>query len=332
MKRFIIIVSVYDQENTQAYPLGGVFESEYDACKYLNANLDEVKDDHWTKNRMLDDGAYHEERSMNGSFYAKDLSDGRFLEIVIHELPVMSNEFPVIAVTRDDLENRGFKAADLNDDTMDVIASKMSDYMLDECDFWTALDASCEWHEIPRKGQEPTIIKADTAGRIVMFGEPADDDIYYVGAAYGDNDGIVYKDKHAFDEHDGICYVPEAYFFKADEIADLCSDDMKAFIEEDHCGYVCNDSGGYTRDDLYAEMYDRMDCNDWVERMEKDYGKAFVEEFIDKETAYVFQELDWQCPSTFMDELDWEEDWKQYLKEKFDDPRLTNKQKEELYD
>lgn len=178
---------------------------------------------------------------------------------------------------------------------------------------------------------KPEIIKADTAGRIVMFGEPADDDIYYVGAAYGDNDGIVYKDQRAFDEHDGICYVPEAGFFDADDIAERCSDDMKAFIEEDHCGYVCDDGGGYTHDDMYAEMWDHMDYDDWATKMQKKYGKAFVEEFVDEEVAYVFQQLDWQCPSTFMDEMDWEEDWKEYLKKHLDDKRLTDKQNEELY-
>ena len=63
----------------------------------------------------------------------------------------MKEEFVVASITREDLEWKGFKAEDLNDDTMECIASKMSDYMLDGCDYWTALVASCEWHGIPRK-------------------------------------------------------------------------------------------------------------------------------------------------------------------------------------
>lgn len=66
----------------------------------------------------------------------------------------MKEEFPVICITRDDLEWKGFKAKDLNDDTMEVISSKMSDYMLDELDYWSALVASCEWHGIPRKEED----------------------------------------------------------------------------------------------------------------------------------------------------------------------------------
>lgn len=64
---------------------------------------------------------------------------------------ISDGEFPVAVIMREDLENKGFKAADLNDETMEVIASKMSDYMLDELDYWSALIASCEWHGIPRK-------------------------------------------------------------------------------------------------------------------------------------------------------------------------------------
>lgn len=68
---------------------------------------------------------------------------------------IPNGEFPVAVIMREDLENKGFKAADLNDETMEVIASKMSDYMLDELDYWSALIASCEWHDIPRKEDEP---------------------------------------------------------------------------------------------------------------------------------------------------------------------------------
>lgn len=89
MKRFIIIVSVYDQENTQAYPLGGVFDSEREATKYLNEHLEDVKDNHWTKGRIRGEGQYHEEQSMIGNFIAQDLYNGASLEINIHTLEEM---------------------------------------------------------------------------------------------------------------------------------------------------------------------------------------------------------------------------------------------------
>lgn len=150
MKKYIIIVSVYDQENTQAYPLGGIFDSHKAAKDYMLEHLDEVLGNHWTKDRKDGIDEYFEEVNLTG-FEAKDNDTGQSLEIDIHEVPVMSDEFPVIGVTRDDLEQKGFKAADLNDDTMEVIASKMSDLMLDELEYWNALVESCEWHGIERK-------------------------------------------------------------------------------------------------------------------------------------------------------------------------------------
>lgn len=150
MKRFIIIVSVYDEANTQAYPLGGIFDSHKAAKDYMLEHLDEVLGNHWTKDREDGIDEYFEEVNLTG-FEAKDNDTGQSLEIDIHEVPVMSNEFPVIGVTREDLEQKGFKAEDLNDDTMEVIAAKISDYMLDELDYWSAVVASCEFHEIQRK-------------------------------------------------------------------------------------------------------------------------------------------------------------------------------------
>lgn len=153
MKKFIIIVSVYDEENTQAYPLGGIFDTHKQAEQFIKEHLNEVKSSHWTKD-CVDGEDFYEEKFSFGSFHAEDTSCGESLDIDIHEVPVMSEEFPVIGVTRDDLENKGFKAKHLNDDTMEVIASKMSDYMLDELDYWTALEESCEWHGIPRKEED----------------------------------------------------------------------------------------------------------------------------------------------------------------------------------
>lgn len=154
MKKYIIIVSVYDEENTQAYPLGGVFDNHQKAEEYIREHVNEVKSNHWTRDCVDGKDFYKEEFSIGGSFHAEDTSCGESLDIDIHEVPVMSNEFPVIGVTRDDLEQKGFKAEDLNDDTMEVIAAKISDYMLDELDYWSAVVASCEFHDIPRKEED----------------------------------------------------------------------------------------------------------------------------------------------------------------------------------
>ena len=105
MTKFIIIVSVYDQENTQAYPLGGIFETKKAAVDYWQAHLREVLCNHWTRNRedVVDD--YFEEfDNIIGRFEAQDTQSGQSLEIDIHELSVCSPYFPVLSVSREDLE------------------------------------------------------------------------------------------------------------------------------------------------------------------------------------------------------------------------------------
>lgn len=89
MNKFIIIVSVYDQENTQAYPLGGVFDSHMQADLYLSAHVNEVKEDHWTKGCVDGYDDYEEEFSLGGAFHARDLSNGSALDIEIYAVPVM---------------------------------------------------------------------------------------------------------------------------------------------------------------------------------------------------------------------------------------------------
>lgn len=150
MKKYIIIVSVYDQENTQAYPLGGIFDSHDDAKKYMLEHLDEVLESHWTNDREDGIGDYFEEVD-TAYFEACDMSSGQSLEIEIRELPVMSKEFPVCCVTRADLEWKGFMAKDLDDNMMQNIAGTMANYIADDVGYWDALVEACEFHEIPRK-------------------------------------------------------------------------------------------------------------------------------------------------------------------------------------
>ena len=86
MSKYIIIVSVYDQENTQAYPLGGIFSSHYDAEKYIADHWQEVKNDHWAKDCVDGKDFYKEEFTIGGGWYAQDTSCGESIEINIHTL------------------------------------------------------------------------------------------------------------------------------------------------------------------------------------------------------------------------------------------------------
>ena len=143
MKKYIIIVSVYDEANTQAYPLGGIFDSHKAAKDYMLEHLDEVLGNHWTKDREDGIDEYFEEVNMTG-FEAKDNDTGQSLEIDIHELPVMSEKFKVFEIDKDDVECVGFDASSLNDEDMEMIASRMGKYY-NSGDWQVDLKCACEY-------------------------------------------------------------------------------------------------------------------------------------------------------------------------------------------
>ena len=143
MKRFIIIVSVYDEENTQAYPLGGIFDSHKAAKDYMLEHLDEVLGNHWTKDREDGIDEYFEEVNLTG-FEAKDNATGQSLEIDICEVPIISEHIPCQTVSRTDIKQRGFNPDEVTDDMLDKIAGKIQNYLNDEVEYWYAIDQACE--------------------------------------------------------------------------------------------------------------------------------------------------------------------------------------------
>ena len=88
MKKYIIIVHVYDEENSQAYPLGGLFGSRMSAYEYLMTHVDEVKNNHWAKGRTNEEDDYDEGATPTG-WTAQDLYSGQCLEVEIHEMEEM---------------------------------------------------------------------------------------------------------------------------------------------------------------------------------------------------------------------------------------------------
>lgn len=157
MKKYIIIVSVYDEENTQAYPLGGVFDNHQKAEEYIREHVNEVKSNHWAKDCVNGEDFYKEEFTIGGGWCAQDTSCGESIEITIHEVPVMSQQVPCAYVNRDDLANKGWDVSGLSDEDMENIASKMADYILDEIDYWTAMKTACEDMDVPRKDEDEDV-------------------------------------------------------------------------------------------------------------------------------------------------------------------------------
>lgn len=60
----------------------------------------------------------------------------------------------VSCVSKEDIEKEGFDASNLTDEDMTRIASHQDDLMKEGCDYWTALDGSCEYWEVPRKEED----------------------------------------------------------------------------------------------------------------------------------------------------------------------------------
>ena len=110
------------------------------------------------------------------------------------------------------------------------------------------------------------------------------DETYYFGE-YGKfgcycNEGVVYKDKHAFKTGEGVCYIPEYGFENEDENRrSLFEFTAKEAVASELEGNSYVGISGYTREDL-EDL-----CR----------GTSFdVEDF--------FNHLDWMYPETLMDE------------------------------
>ena len=106
--------------------------------------------------------------------------------------------------------------------------------------------------------------------------------MYY---APGETDnGFCYKNEQAFKENpDDVCYIPEAYFEGIEPAfteGDKFSRDFKEFFSEDDIDTI-------NRREIEEDCEGYVDCED---------------EAIDPEL--LFQELDWMCPSTLINEYD----------------------------
>lgn len=119
-----------------------------------------------------------------------------------------------------------------------------------------------------------------------------DDETYYFGE-YGKfgcycNDGVVYKDKQAFETGEGVCYINEYGFENnSDNIGKLFEFNVKEAVASELEGNSYVATSGYTRKDLIDL------CNG--------------DELMAKE---LFDHLDWMAPETLWNE--WCEEEEQY--------------------
>lgn len=67
---------------------------------------------------------------------------------------IKDDEFVVCYLTKSDIEQQHFDPSGIDDDTMESIASRMNEYLCEGVGYWDALDAACEFYDIPRKEDE----------------------------------------------------------------------------------------------------------------------------------------------------------------------------------
>lgn len=116
-----------------------------------------------------------------------------------------------------------------------------------------------------------------------------DNDTYYFGE-YGKfgcycNDGVVYKDKKAFETGEGVCYIPEYGFDNKDEnLSALFEFTAKECVASELEGNSYVATSGYTRADL-EELCDgtQYDAEDLFDHLDWMFPETLLDEWIQEE-------------------------------------------------
>lgn len=79
----------------------------------------------------------------------------------------MKESFVITKVSREDLDELGYDASEVSDDTMERLASKLGD---DYCEqlFWTSLDIIAEYLGIPKKELKETIEWDEDNNKVIL--------------------------------------------------------------------------------------------------------------------------------------------------------------------
>ena len=103
----------------------------------------------------------------------------------------------------------------------------------------------------------------------------------------------VYQDYESYQTGNGICYINQYEF-----------ENTENFI------IPANEIMAYSRDDFYAAVrYSLLtEYNDYFK------NDIIPTKLLSNITDFVFENVDWQTPEAFLDEINWEEDIKEYYK------------------
>ena len=146
MKVYVLIIeSCYDYEQTRnTFVYSNLRHAKRDMERGIETWLHEKEED-WEEQ-------YHDDHSC---MYQEPGDYSRnHIEWSIEEKSIIDqDEFPVITLMREDLEQKGFDTSNLGDEWMEKIASKVGDILLDS-DYWDHLAWAAEYYKVPRKEED----------------------------------------------------------------------------------------------------------------------------------------------------------------------------------
>lgn len=121
------------------------------------------------------------------------------------------------------------------------------------------------------------------------------------------DNGYVFKDYDAIKNKSGICYIAECGFRDNEEGTLLLTPDNT--WEHIDAGAVVTYSSAWQQvEDFFNSLLPNFSTIDNFD---------LYTEFIEKITDYILQEVDWQCFSTMLSEMDLEEELEDFLRNKF---------------
>ena len=118
--------------------------------------------------------------------------------------------------------------------------------------------------------------------------------------------GYVFKDYNAIKNKEGICYIAECGFSDNEEGTLLLTPD-NTWEHINSGAVVTYESARRQVKDLLRECFPQFSIGNF----------DLYNEFVEKITDYILQEVDWQCFSTMLDEMDLEEELDYFLQDKF---------------
>ena len=100
---------------------------------------------------MKDHDVYNSVQELAANWNTEEIYYPSHSYIRVIEEP--KSDFPITSVSREDLEAKGFDVSEVDDATMERLASRMAD---DYCEqlFWTSMEIIAEYMGIPKKGEE----------------------------------------------------------------------------------------------------------------------------------------------------------------------------------